>query len=451
MKISITDELIQRITQISGLRVTEFDHEKLLAWLKKRLNVLGLESSADYFHYLDNTADLSQDREMLSELLTTGETFFMRDNAQMELIKRTILPDLITKNQQKKQLRIWAPACATGEELYSLIIVLDQVLPNQSGWKVDIIGSDINPNFIDKAKIASYKEWSFRGCSPEFKNAYFTKDDEGWHLIDRIQRRARFIVLDLVSATLPDFANQLFDIDFILCRNIFIYMNFESINLITDKLSACLAPGGVLMTAHGELHAYRKSGLFTKLYPESLVYEKQIESFGEIPRETPNPSYQPIVAKSKVSSFISKKSPEPILIRQSTQDLLKRAWYLADRGQFDEALSIYRLLISQDSMQTELHYLHAIISMETGDLDKAKDDLRKSLYLDPTFIPAYLELITIYIQDGKTGMALKYCKQAIRALQETPTAEVRLSQQVTSAAEMRGYLMNLQNKLTSQT
>ena len=121
----LSNELIQKVREVTGLRITEFDYEKLTTWIHTRIKVLGLPDFAAYQAYLGGITDLSQDRQMLSDLLTTGETFFMRDPGQMELIRRVILPEIINRKRLQKQLRIWTPACATGEELYSLVILLE--------------------------------------------------------------------------------------------------------------------------------------------------------------------------------------------------------------------------------------------------------------------------------------------------------------------------------------
>lgn len=447
MKIFLSDELIQKIRELSGLRVTPFDLNKLSVWVQARIDSLGINGSIDYLDYLIKADDLSEDRQMLSDLLTTGETFFMRDPGQMELIKRVILPEIIASKHVSKKIRLWAPACSTGEEVYSLIILLEQVLPNVDGWDIDIVGSDINPNFIEQAKHAKYREWAFRGCSTEFKNTYFERVGDGWRLIDRIRSRARFLVFDLASGTLPNFADHLFDVDFILCRNLFIYMNLDAISCITDKLSTCLRPGGVLMTAHGELHAYRQSGLRIKIYPESLVYEKSdalasVDAIG-----FPKPPISQVLPSDTVPSI--QEHVVAAVAQKSIPELLESAWYLADRARFNEALDIYREIWSRDSMLPELHYLHAVVSMEMGNFDRAKEDLRKTLYLDPHFIAAYLELITIQIQEDKKGLAAKTCEQALRSLEIIPADAVMPGLKNSAAADIKQYLSHLLKSLTS--
>lgn len=450
MKNYLTDELIHKIREVSGLRITEFDHAKLETWLASHVSEIGLKSPMDYLRYLNSNIDLSEDRKKLSDLLTTGETFFMRDPEQMALIKRVIIPELLVKNQQKKHIRLWSPACSTGEEVYSIIILLEQMISNFNDWTVDVIGSDINSNYIAQAKKAVYRDWSFRGCNQEFKDTYFKETADGWKLIDRIRDRARFLELDLVGTTLPDVTNNLYDVDFILCRNLFIYMNFESISVITDKLSACLVPNGILMTAHGELHAYRKSGLRIKIYPESLVYEKHLEIDEKQSINQLAFTSQPNKLEDKVLALKKKTPKAPICAEETFDSLMESAWLLADKGSFDQALKIYTALIHDSPMQAELHFLHAIISIEMGNLIEAKDDLRKTLYLDASFIPAYLELITLNIRAGNIKMAIKHCDQVLKSIETAPLQTLKHVLYSSTKADIKVYLKNLQNSLTSQ-
>ena len=461
----LSNELIQKVREVTGLRITEFDYEKLTTWIHARIKVLGLPDFAAYQAYLGGITDLSQDRQMLSDLLTTGETFFMRDPGQMDLIRRVILPEIINRKRLQKQLRIWTPACATGEELYSLVILLEGLIPDPEYWDIDIVGSDINPVFIEKAKLASYKEWSFRGCINDFKSAYFQEGIGSWSLNASIRSRVRLLVLDLVNANLPDYSKNLVDVDFILCRNLFIYMNMDAINAITEKLSACLAKGGVLMTAHGELHAYRQSGLQVKIYPESLVYQRIdspafLEPVADMtllgttfmpPRafEMPKESLAPMTSIAGPIEHGQPRVPITLPSERSGDELYALAWQYADQAKFKEAIELYQKLALIDPMQAQLHYLHAVISMEMGDIEQAKSDLRKTLYLDSEFIAAYLELITIQIQENKPEMASKSCDLAIKALQKMGPQESIPCLKNSTVFDLKQYLANIQGGLTS--
>ena len=202
------------------------------------------------------------------------------------------------------------------------------------------------------------------------------------------------------------------------------------------------------MTGHGELHAYKQGGLQVKIYPESLVYEK----VAQIELATPVSVIKPIVEKFPPFDLVyePKQSLKQVSVApsQSLDELFTAAWDFADRSEFGEALKLYEQIYAQNPMQADLHYLHAVISMESGSLEQAKIDLRKALYLDVNFIPAYLDLIAIQIQEGKRALAAKTCEQAIHSLNAFDPEAMLSHLKNSSIADIRAYLSHLQNSLT---
>jgi chemotaxis protein methyltransferase CheR len=454
----ISEKLVLKIQSLTGMRVTLADSERLSIWIQHRTKSLGLNDPQQYISYLSRNIDDPVEQQLLSELFTTGETFFMRDPGQMALLSREILPAIIARRQCEKSIRIWAPACASGEEVYSLLMLLEPLMPEMNNWKIDVIGSDINPDFIARARQARYREWSLRGSSEQFKSQYFNKVDDQWQLIDRVRDRARFLVLDLVNGNYPDPSMGLVDVDLILCRNVFIYMNIAAITRITDKLALCLARDGVLMTAHGELHAYRQSGLQIKIYPESIVYKKTdaVEPpdirkiwLDDHSSQVGQPNHQ---FANQSPPAVGKSEPVPSSLNQtkdSIDAIMDRAWLLADRGHREEALIIANELLDTDPMQAEVHYLHAVISLELGLIAEAKEDLRKAIYLDPEFVPAYLELIILKIQEGNKNLAISLCQQAIKSLEKAAGQQTVNRLENNNISEIKCYLKHLSESLTS--
>lgn len=422
MKIALSKEENQLIRHFSGCRIEENDVEKLNAWVGQRLEKLHVKDVKEYLGYLNKKDACHDERSLLSQLLTTGETFFMRDKAQMELIKRVLIPKILEENKLKKTITMWAPACSTGEEVYSLIIILNQCLENNKNWKIEVVGSDINDNFLSQAKAGIYKQWSFRECTRDFREKYFTPFLDGWKINSDIQSSARFIKIDLVEASLPDQKHSISDFDLILCRNLFIYMNADAISLITNKLSSCLKTGGVLMTGHGEIHAYPHRYLNVLIYPESLVYIKQ-SIVNDVKNETIHP---PITEEEYIYSV----------------------WHLANVGRYSDALKLCKEIYKLNSMRPDLHYLHALILIEFKEFEEAKNELRKALYLDNNFIPAYLELITMKIQEGKKSKAIKICDQAISVMEISSNYAFIPMFKNFHQDDIKKYLLNLRESLT---
>jgi len=446
----ITSELIKKIQVLTGMRVAQGDEQRLSTWITNRSKDLGMRDPSEYISYLCGAADTSAEQQLLSQLLSTGETFFMRDSGQMALLSRVILPEIIARKKSTKKISLWAPACSTGEEVYSLLILLEPLIPLIEDWTIDVIGSDINPDFIERAKKAVYQDWSFRGCSQQFKNRYFIQTGKQWKLIDQIRNRARFLVLDLVNGSFPNPTQGLAEIDLILCRNVF---NTLAISNITDKFASCLSRDGVLMTAHGELHAYRQSGLQIKIYPESIVYQKsdftQTISHDHMQLDRQQKGIATNTSRP-ISIAMQSHEHERSQADQTSIEQMDRAWYLADRGQSEAALEIAKKVILQDPMQPEAYYLQAVISLEMDQILEAKNNLRKALYIDPDFVPAYLELITLKIQEGNTNIAASLCQQAMKSLEKSSGQNSTIRFNNNTVSDINSYLNNLSKSLTSQ-
>jgi chemotaxis protein methyltransferase CheR len=235
-------------------------------------------------------------------------------------------------------------------------------------------------------------------------------------------------------------------------------MNITAITRITDKLALCLARDGVLMTAHGELHAYRQSGLQINIYPESIVYKKSdaneqpdlrkiwlADHSSQVSPPTHLFAYQSPPA-------VDKKEHVPTSCNQTNDSiaaLMDRAWLLADRGDREEALIVAKELLDINPMQAEVHYLHAVISLELGLIAQAKEDLRKAIYLDPEFVPAYLELVTLKIQEGNKSLAIALCQQAIKGLENAAGQKTVNRLKSNNISDIKSYLKHLSESLTS--
>ncbi|NKB18258.1 MAG: chemotaxis protein CheR [Pseudanabaena sp. CRU_2_10] len=189
-----------------------------------------------------------QEWEALTLLLTTGETYFFRDRGQLNLIQEAILPEIIARKHQaqaisqtKPSLRIWSAGCSTGEEPYSLATIVKELIPNYLNWNLLILGTDINTESIAKAKMGSYSEWSFRMVSPTIKQQYFSYQDKSWQLDDRIRRMVKFQPGNLLTDDYPSLNSDIYNMDIIICRNVFIYFNAENVETILAKFYQALS------------------------------------------------------------------------------------------------------------------------------------------------------------------------------------------------------------------
>jgi len=204
--------------------------------------------------------------------IINNETYFFRDHGQFDLLRLRLLPELIERRRDTKILRLWSAGCSSGEETYSLAMLLDMLLPERDGWDILILGSDIDETALAKARRAHYGQWSFRMAPTALKHRYFRRTGDEWSLDERIRNMVTFRAGDLIGDSRAE--AQLQDMDLILCRNVFIYFGVAAVAAVADKLAAALNEGGYLMTAHTELIGHRVPNLHSRLFVEGVVYQR---------------------------------------------------------------------------------------------------------------------------------------------------------------------------------
>lgn len=440
-----------------GLLVREQDDALLAKVIAERVRALNLSGAEQYCQFLGSGADTRHEREVLAILLTTGETYFFRDSGLHALLQDSILPELLERRKEERALRIWCAACSSGEEAYSLAILLDELMAGQSQWNIFILGTDINPGAIEKARQGIYTEWSFRGMSGERQQRYFHRNKNTWMLDDVIRGRVTFRPGDLVADEFPDYASDQYGMDLILCRNMFIYMEPHVVSRVTDKFTETLTEGGILVTGHGELYAHHLGKLRARVFPESIVYQKTAAPFCLPAREpfveTPPPSPKKTAA---ISPAIRKNNAVVSPPLQAAAEICKemagsemhQAWLYANQGQRDRAAKSCSEMIAKNPLVAEPHYLLALLAQERGDFAEAKDLLKKAIYLDHSFIAAYLDLGDLYAREGDNIRAGKMRATARDLLKSMPgDAQVKLygASTVNAVLQYVEHLLSIQH------
>ncbi|WP_461482118.1 CheR family methyltransferase, partial [Porticoccus sp.] len=404
--------------------------------------------------------------------LTSGETYFFRDSGQHRLLQEKILPELLERREPERSLRIWSAACSSGEEAYSLAILLDELLADQSQWNILILATDINRESILKAQRGIYTEWSFRGMSAARRERYFHRQKDSWVLDDSIRRRVRFQSGDLVADVIPGTEGEVHDMDLILCRNVFIYMPPHVVTTIADKLTATLTTGGFLVTGHGELYTHHLGQLRARVFPESVIYQKVVEPFlaqspavpvtalrcrparrlqeqsAAAPVTTPRsvtakraatpPAGRNAGAEAPAAQKLAVESDQP----RGDSDILL-AWQYANRGQPERAAEVCSAMVARNPLDPDPHYLMALLAQEREEFAAAKELLKKAIYLDHSFIGAYLDLGDLYTREGDGARATRMRATARDLLRGLPGNELVRLYGSSTAADVLHYVENL--------
>jgi chemotaxis protein methyltransferase CheR len=247
--------------------VTPLDYEYLRRLLKERS---GLDLSADKQYLVESRlvplarrvglagiSELVQRMKSLGaealiadvvEAMTTNETFFFRDKIPFDHLRQTILPALLQSRANRRSIRIWSAACSTGQEPYSIAMLLKEAGQALAGWRVEILATDLSQGVLEKSRSGLFSQFEVqRGLPIQLLVKYFTQTGELWQLNADIRAMVQHRQLNL----LQDFS-QLGVFDVIFCRNVLIYFDQHTKVSIFDRLARQLEPDGMLMLGAAE-------------------------------------------------------------------------------------------------------------------------------------------------------------------------------------------------------
>lgn len=201
--------------------------------------------------------------------LTTNETSFFRDLAPFELLRTTLIPELIKARQGTKSLAVWSAACSTGQEPYSLAILLKEHFPELASWKVSIRASDLNPSVVDKAREGVYTSLEVnRGLPVQLLLKYFSQSGDNFSVNSELKAMLSFFEQNLISPWPPG------QVDILFMRNVLIYFDTDTKRQLFEKVKTVLAPDGYLFLGTAET-PYRISEGFSKVAGAANVYRRE--------------------------------------------------------------------------------------------------------------------------------------------------------------------------------
>ncbi len=438
--------------------------------------------------------------QVLASHLTIGETYFFRDEPTLEALAHNILPGLIrARRGHEQRLRIWSAGCCSGEEPYSLAILLHQALPDLRDWQVTITATDINPRFLHKAAAGVYGEWSFRNAPDGLKERYFRRTADGrYAIVPQIRKLVNFAHLNLAQDAYPSLATDTNAMDLIFCRNVLMYFTPQQTRTVIGKLHHALVEGGWLAVSPSEASQALFPQFLTVNSPGAILYQKNAatgpatlrpeplwmpappgEMAGHVapastsaaaspwtlppadtaptmpPPEPPAPAdtaltpeavaqalYQQGLYAEVVDTLLAalaEHAPEPLAF-----SLLARA--LANLGRLADALTWCDRWIAADKLDCSAHYLRAVVLLEQGDFGPARASLQRATYLDPGFVLAHFALGNLARRRGHHGESDKHFANTLLLLQryqaDDPLPESdgltagRLTETITSMTEM---------------
>jgi chemotaxis protein methyltransferase CheR len=442
----LSDFIAQRL----GLHFPPTRRDELRRGFASAMHELGFDDLATCIRHLLSVPPTAKQDQVLATHLTIGETYFFRERQTLQALADTILPDLIKSRRGRDQrLRIWSAACCSGEEAYSLAILLHRMLPDLEEWRITIIATDINPHFLKKAAAGIYSKWSFRGAPDWLKGRYFEMRADGdYALVPEIKKLVTFQTLNLAEDGYSSSVPGISDMDIVFCRNVLMYFTPALVLKVIRNIHRTLGDGGWLAVSPSEANSALFPDFRTVNFPGTILFQKHgarscresVPMAGEslsgsmapamrpLPGRLPDPAPMEPALVETTAEVLMPEAASPLAAdtpalqhrggyaesagglsghsassASGPEHLSRHARMLANQGQLREALAWCDRWIAADKLNAAGHYLRAVILQEQGKLEQARTALQRAVYLDQHFVLAHFALGSLARRCGESA------------------------------------------------
>ncbi len=429
--------------------------------------------------------------EILSRHLTVGETYFFRDASSFEVLDKAILPSLIAAAEtgKSRSLRIWSAACSTGEEAYSIAMILDRKKNQLKDWDITILATDINGKALEQAQSGLYSEWSFRETPAWVKDTYFTKTTHKHYQLDpQIIKMVRFEYLNLAEDTYPSLLNYTNAMDILFCRNVLMYFSAEKAKAVVERFYLSLVMGGWFLVAPTDgfhlfdIQCFHKEPQYDSIFTKCEKVAEHPPLKTEWPLLANYPPVDPVAVspdlpiipilpilpiipilpilpmdiypgvlllyrqgnyREILSSHVKDGAPiegDPAFATHNDKMCALVARCYANLGHLDEALLWCEKAILANKLATTGYYLKATILQEMGREEEAVRELKRCLYLDQDSILALFTLGHITLRQQNPAESNRHFSQALTLLQTMADEAVVSQEEGLTAGRMRDII-----------
>lgn len=491
MQFNVPHPLLSQLSELLSVRMGLYYPEKRWADLERGITAaapaLGVGSPETCVRQLLSTTWTRRQIEILASYLTVGETYFFREKNNFTILEEHIFPELLrTCAYSNRQLRIWSAGCCTGEEPYSIAMLLDRLIGHSGEWNATILATDINPVFLQKAAEGLYSEWSFRETPTWIKERYFKRRKKGhFEILPHIRKRVTFSYLNLAEDTYPSLTNNTSAMDVIFCRNVLMYFSPEWVQKIGQNFHRSLVNGGWLIVSPVEVSNHLFPQFKATPFPGTILYQKaknqesqrsMIEYSASMADPLSNASRVRAPALAQASFFQDKEisfsmngiqaeassavmnppaqSAEARHIEitperhEDLDKLCRTAHYHANLGELAEAVKWCEKAIAANKLYPAAHYLLATIHQELGQVEIAAQSLMRTLYLDPDFVLAHFALGNLCLSQGRRHEAERHFDNALALLHSLPHDELPLEASGLTAGRLTEIIVSVRASLS---
>ncbi len=447
----------------------------------------------DFLQALLSAARTQKQMEILASHLTIGETYFFREQRSLEPFERSLMPELIrARGNRSRHIKIWSAGCATGEEAYSVAILLSRLMGGLKNWNLEILATDVSTRSLRKAREGVYGDWSFRGTPPWVRSTYFETSKDGRSTISpAIRNMVKFSYLNLMEDRGSVHPHDGNGFDVIFCRNVLMYFTPDAMRKVIGQIHRSLAPDGWLIVSptetsqelfsefaavsFGDVTFYRKSAQrgppkFTVHAPRQMSPQA---AFGECTPEPSSPtgslSHDLRHEGPRRAEISSPRSAAPAtsyedalalftqwryddaahtllnFLSQNGGDakpMLLLAQIYANQGKLANALAWCDKAIAADKMEARAHYLRATILEEQGSIPDVVFALTRAVYAKPEFVLGHFALGNLALKQGRWEDSKKHFENVLLLLARYEPEDIVPESEGMSAGRLREMLIH---------
>jgi len=460
------------LLRLCGLRFTENRRTELEHGIRQAFAASTCADLNEFYNLVQDPQAGAMEMDLLVNAVTISESHFFRDQAQFDAILYHVLPQIIERKRSLRTLRIWSAGCASGEEPYSLAILLRELLPDVDQWSITILATDINTASLERARQAVYGSWAFREKRVKaLHSRYFIPaPNNRFELIPEVRRMVIFNKLNLVEPCFPAYETNTMMMDLIICRNVTIYFSESITRWVVDRFYDSLVDGGWLVVGHSEPSVDIYRHFQVRNFPDTVLYQRVsstavLRALGSR-RLLPSPVPIPLPpAANTIPTPVQTRSPliqavdslgviPPVPEKTKEANPLEHARELLEYGRSEDACNVllalakhqpgdpayYSLLgqayanlgnwqeaenwcrraIKHNKLLLDSYYTLALVLQHRGKLNLAIENMKKVIYIDRNSILGHYGLATLYYENNQLSQAQKSLENALRLLQDKP-------------------------------
>ena len=434
--------ICRHISQRSGLSFKENNMHLLQTAIEKRMASLEMDDINKYYLYLKSHEEGNNELQNLYNLITVNETEFFRDRKRMRALFEKVIPEIVSDkissssiNEALPLVSIWSAGCSSGEEPYSIAIGRQESKAYRPWYDIELLATDISSDILSSARASIYDPRKLKNADESVKERYFVKTDGGFQLKDNVKNAVNFRYHNLIEDPVPESTKKLWDV--IICQNVIIYFDRETIKKVIDKFYSSLEVGGYLILGFSENLLGISSLFSTEYFENTAIYRKLPEKITVLPdyqyrdsvgecilteiSEVDQKAFGYLEAVKHFSNDDFDKAQD-LLMKQiqvhqndeKSQNLLGQVFL--EKKLYREAELQFKACLAINAFEPSLYYYLGLVYHRMDQPYDVIRFLKKAIYLDKENVLAHLHLADAYFMTNDKQNAMREYRNTLRYL-----------------------------------